>query len=256
MVATLSLTRRPDLGAVIISINADGRTVTSVQRLDANDSISREVRINAGVLPTNNPPTIIDYEPALVGTVLYIVHFASGSPLSASVQAPSRGTSWLTIPVYPSIRTEVDLITGYDERRETGSIFHDVVDRLDPVVTLSPLRTRAGSIEVWCADYAAARDVIDVHDRAKVILLRQPDHAGLDMYYVVESVSTAPFELRQGYRVRWGVQIGYREVAAPLGDIAANLGWTFGIVAARYSSLAQLPATFATFEDLATEDYS
>lgn len=258
MAASMVLTPHPELAAIYVSINTDGRTLTELRRYDANGSAA--VRVDAGLFPTTNPPVIVDYEPAISNvtttpwgnTVRYTAIFASGPSITSSWTGWYTGPRpWLSVPLWPEKSVQVELITGYDAGRTSGSIFHEIIDRVDPAVTLAPLRTRAGMFEVWCADYPTAAAVVAVHDLAQVCMLRQPDHPGLDMYYAVDgSVSTATYSTDRP--LRWAVRVPYREVSRPSGDLIANAGWTFDAVAEEFDTFAEVRSTFATFADLAT----
>lgn len=254
MVATLDVTPHPAEGALAINVTTDGLTLTDIRRQDANGSAS--VRTDAGTFPTTNPPIIVDYEPALVGPVVYRAFFADGPTLTYSRGdgwAPEHAT-WVSVPLWPVKSVAVTTVTQYDADRGSGNVFHDVIDRVDPVVTLAPLRTRRGTFEAWCTDYAAALQVAAVHDLAQVLMLRQDAHPGLDMFYAVDagSVSITHYPLSEGMPTRWAVRVPYREVTRPAGDLIENAGWTCDAVAAEFDTFASLPGTFATFDDLAT----
>lgn len=255
MPATMTLTPRPDLAAFVLNINTDGLTLTSLVRYDANAS-PRAVRLDAGTLPTTNPPVIVDYEPALSGQVTYVARFSNGSTANAWSSPTGLGVTrpWLSVPLWPEKSVSVDLVTSYSAARRSGNVYHEIIDRVDPAVTLAPLRTRSGTLEVWCPDYSTAAAVVAVHDLAQVCYYRQPDIGGIDTYYAVDGlIDLEPHAPREGAPVRWRVRIPYREVGRPTGDLIANTGWTFAAVAAEFTTLADLPATFDTFADLALE---
>lgn len=250
---TMTLTPRPDLAAVIVNIDTDGQVLTAISRSDANGGGT--VRVSAGVLPTSNPPVIIDYEPAITGTLMYTAFFESAPPVTVFLGPLGGDKTWLMPPLQPGQSISPTLITGYAAARRSGNTFHDVIDRPDPAVTLAPLRTRTGTLDVFCLSYTEAAAVVELHRSAGVLLLRQPDYPGLDMYYAVAGdVYLTPAQLQDP--IRWRVQIDYREVASPAGNEVMGTGWTFDDVLVEFDTLAQIPGTFATFDALATEDRS
>lgn len=252
---SITLTPLVGIAAVIVNVITDGKTLTTLYRYDANGSPST-VRMPSGVLPTSNPPVIIDYEPAVGASDLtYVARFSDGTSVSRNGSGLlAAASSWVSVPIWPEKAAQVQLVTGYDASRATGTRYHEIIDRPDPAVTLAPLRTRAGMLEIWCSDYAAAAAVVDVHALAQVLMFRQPDHPGLDMYYAVDgSVTAAPYQTSPP-PIRWVVRVPYREVSRPAGDVVANIGWTFDAVTTEFATFADLPPEFATFDALATQE--
>lgn len=249
MAATMVLTPQPAQAAVSINVNPDGRTLTRLQRYDTNGW--NDVRTSAGLLPTPTPPVIVDYEPALDFGAAYRATFSDATSITSWVPTWDIDRPWLSVPLWPEKSVSVELITGYDATRRSGNVFHEVIDRVDPAVTLAPLRTRSGNLEIWCADYPTAAAVVAVHDLAQVCYLRQPDHAGMDMYYAVDgAINLAPYRIERP-AIRWAVRIPFREVSRPTGNVIADV-WDFDAVADEFTTMADLPVTFATFADLAS----
>lgn len=254
--ASIDLTPSRDLGTIAINVTTDGLTLTGLYRQDATSWVpSRPVRVDEGTFPTTNPPIIVDYEPALTGLIRYTATFADGPNLTYTLgdgwAAPDL--TWLSVPLWPGQSVAVEMVTTYDSGRASGNVFHEIIDRVDPAVTLAPLRTRRGQLEIWCADYPATLTVTAVLDLSQVLQLRQTTHPGMDMYFTAAGdVATSHYPIERGMPTRWAVRVPFREVARPVGDLIENLGWSFDDVAAEFATFDQLPSVFATFDDLAT----
>lgn len=252
---SLNLTPRPDEASIVLAVETDGLALTGLYRRDVNSWPNMvPVRLDAGTLPTTNPPIVVDYEPALRGLLEYRADFSDGSRAHYNINdwAARVTRTWISVPLWPTRSVAVDLVTSYAAGRTSGNTFHDIIGRTDPAVTLAPLRTRRGDLDVWCADHEAAQTVLGVLDLAHVLQLRQRAEAGLDMYFAAgDEVTVQHYPLQAGMPTRWVVRVPFREVARPSGDLIENLGWSFGDVAAEFARFDQLPATFATFGDLA-----
>jgi len=106
------------------------------------------------------------------------------------------------------------LVLDYSAPRESGSVAVAVLGRADPVHTLGPLRTRAGSLDLFFTTAAAAWAAIELHTAARV-MLRDDETPQMDMYYVPRTVSPTPEE--RTAEQRWRVQVEYTEVYATAG---------------------------------------
>lgn len=103
----------------------------------------------------------------------------------------------------------LDLVTGYEARRESRTRVHDVIGRWDPDVTLRPAGPRTGTLSIWCADLDAAAALDALHKAADVLELADTDRPDIDMSYVVDgSIAVAP----EIGTERWIVSVDYREV--------------------------------------------
>lgn len=256
---SMILTPNPSAGTVTIDVTPDGLTLRTVQRIDANSNLSVSVRTPAGTLPTSAPVTLTDHEVALTGSeVLYIANFDDPADMIMQATTPpapvteAAAAGWLTLPLIPDQVQPLVRVTNYDEARGSMNVYHDVIDRSDPAVTLSRLRTRAGTLELWCQDYPTVRGVVELLNRAEVLLLRQTRQPGLDLYFGVDDAVGAAPHVAQRNPTQWSVRVGYREVARPQGSMHDFVEpWTFGVLAGAYDSFDQVRAAFATFDDLA-----
>jgi hypothetical protein len=80
-------------------------------------------------------------------------------------------------------------------------------------------------------------------------MLRQPEHQGMDMYFTASSYGVPVLDTNGGKSV-WGVDLGYVELARPVGDLSGSLGWTFASVATAAPTFAARRKKYATFQDL------
>lgn len=152
----------------------------------------------------------------------------------------------LHVPVMPNYTVGFDLATGYDAAVLSTSVRHDVIGRPDPLYNLGVASMRAGTLTIWCPDYAAAAEVLGIYSRAQVVMLRQADHPGLDMYHVLDGAArVTPVEAD-----RWTVSVDYQEVRPPAAPLAGALGWTYADSTARHATYQASALEFPTYGDL------
>lgn len=106
------------------------------------------------------------------------------------------------------------LVTDYSASRASATVLHEVIGRADPLPALGPLRTRTGTLEVWCATEATAHAVVALYALGKVVMLHDPDHLPLEMYHVVTDVEVRP---DGPDKARWLVTVDYAEVYSTAG---------------------------------------
>ena len=244
---TVMLTATPDVSLGMVTLvwsTSPAADVTALWRTDDNGT--REVRTLAGLLPASSG-VVEDYEAALTGTITYTAVTAS---LSAQDTASLGGSdTWLTIPVTPAWAVVLDLVTGLTAARASMGTVHEVIDREDPLPTLGGLRKRAGTLSLWCSSWAAARTVVEMHGKRAVLLLRQPDYPGLDLWYVPESVDVEPAPEQTTTR-RWLVEVAYREVNPQTGALTGSLARDYADVIAEHTTYLDALATYSTYADL------
>lgn len=247
MTVTMTATPAPATASVQLRLSGAG-TVTRLERADANGTTS--VRTLPGVLPwtyAGSDLIIDDYEPA-AGAVNYWAETSNGTvPVSLTFELYSP---WLFVPLQPAYSAELVSITAYGATRPGRSSVLEALGRRDPVVITRPMGSRRGNLSAFAgATYAAAAELLAACDRGEVLMLRQPEHAGLDMYFICESARIEPLVV-EGSKTLWGVALDYLEVSRPASDIAGALGWTFAELAASAPSFATITRRYATFEDL------
>jgi hypothetical protein len=247
MATAVVLTPQASTASVLLQITGAPAGAVVITRTDVNGTGT--VRLRVGQVPIAGALTISDYEPALVGTISYDVVDSGGARVSASTTLAGLGLGPQVGGVQlPGLEFDPELITGYDSSRASSSTVLRVINRGDPVVVLAPTRTREGTLEVWCRDASDAHAYAEVLAQARVLLLRQPTHPGLDMYFLAQSVGVQPLQpTAEGWR--WQVACQYVELRNPAYPLLGAAGWTFDDVAA-YSSFAAVRAAFADFDAL------
>lgn len=252
--ATVVLQARTSGRAINMAVLGDNFTVTPVAatpppattilRVDANGA--RPVRLREGQEPIAGTMTITDYEAALVGPIRYDLTDSAGGIVTVSttleelVELPQ-----LVVARLPQYRAAVQYVTGYTAARESTATVHDVIARTDPVVSLGVLRMRRGALTCWVPDYAGVAALESLAGLGQILHLRQPSHAGMDMYFAPGRTSP---EYVDG---RWLVSIDYVELAPPSGPLLGDVGWTYDDVATGYATYAQLRDAFPTYAALA-----
>lgn len=243
----ITVTALPELGAVRLVGDGVGEDVVEVWRTDNNGT--RLVRTLAGALPSASF-VLEDYEAAVSGPLSYTFQHASGWKLAATTALDVPAT-WLSLPVAPANAVELDMVRTYQDERAGMGTVHEVIGRRDPLAALGALRARAGRLELWCRDWPAAAAVVRLLDRPGVFLLRQPDYAGLDLWFVVTRISRQPHQETTEPR-RWALEVEYRETNPQTGPLVGTLGRTWADVLAEYPTWLELQANNDTWADVIT----
>lgn len=105
-----------------------------------------------------------------------------------------------------------DLVLGYEAAQDGRSVFHDVIGRSDPDVTLRELATRSGSLDLFFLTRADADAARTFHAAAKVFTYNAIDNPSTSMDYVVAEGGVR-IKLDDATRARWVLTVAYREVA-------------------------------------------
>jgi hypothetical protein len=159
------------------------------------------------------------------------------------------GNPWLFVPVMPAYSVRIQALLDYSAGGQSLGTIHELLGREDPVAVLRGMSTRRGSIKLYCGTFAEATTVVEATRRGEVLMLRQPEHQGMDMYFTATSYGIPTLETRGAESV-FGVEIGYVQLARPIGDLSGSLGWTFDALAAAYPTFATVAKKYATFQDL------
>ena len=187
-----------------------------------------------------------DAEAALLGAITYQLTSATGETTTASTSLAGT-TGYLLAPaIYPQWAVSVPLVTVYEATRTTATIVHEVIGREDPVMRLGAFRLRRGTLTLWCADYAALTAALGVYQRGEVVLLRQGDYPGLDMYHVATEARESGYD--EAWR-RWRLDVTYVETAFPRGPLLGASTWTWDDQAASFPTWDAVAAFFATWND-------
>lgn len=238
---TLTLTPRNDIGAVLLEVASAPAGPVVIYREDINGP--GEVRLLPDQEPISGALTVYDHEAALTGLVSYTVTDSAPATVSASVTMDGYYPI-ITAAALPQYHRIVTAVTEYDSGQDYGGTVLWIVDRPDPLVVTSPLRYREGSFAVRTADFDEATAVVNVASTGAIMLLRQNDHPGMDMYFVPRRARKAPITDGTG---DWQVTFDYTQVKAPSGPLAGGL-WNFDAAEA-LGTFDEVEALFATFND-------
>lgn len=247
-----SFTVTPSLSTAVMTIRIDhNSTVTGVERADANGT--RPVRTR-GIFPVSGAGSfsIADYEAALSGRVVYRVFLTSGTlTVDTTFDSPSRVQSpRFILPTVPQHSVAVDNVMSYDEEQQTGSTIHEVIDRPDPLVILGKLRTRRGNLEMVIDSYRETRALRSVLYEGSVVLFRQTENAGQDVYFVPLNYKC----VADPDSDTWRVTVGFVEVDYPTGNIRSTAGWTFTALKTDQASFSDVARNYETFVNLEVKE--
>lgn len=217
----------------------------TLTRSDANGV--RTVRLLDGQEIIDGTLVVDDAEASMVGAIAYQLTTASGAVSQVTTSLEGAKGYRLAPAVFPQWATTLDTITGYDASRPSSTVVHELLGRTDPVIRLGPLRLRRGTMTAWCSDYGAITDALDVYRRGEIVLLRQPDYPGFDMYHVVTEAREAPYD-EEGRR--WRIDLTYFEVKWPSGPLLGSATWTWDDLAALCPTWDDALRLFATWNDV------
>lgn len=193
-----------------------------------------------------SPLLLTDYE-AASGAVTY--YAATATDTSTAATSWALAGPWLFVPVMPNYSAQLQTVLDYSASANSLGTIHELLGRTDPVAVMRGMGSRAGSLSLWCKSFSDAATVVEAVKRGQVLMLRQPEHAGMDMYFAATGYNIKPLTT-EGAATVWAVDVGYRQVARPLAALAGSLGWTFAALAAAYPTFATLPGKYTSFQTL------
>lgn len=190
-----------------------------------------------------------DREHAHTGPVRYL---AAAGAASAFTDA----TGLEAVPVNPTLTNpltsaaDLDLlqVTGLTGTRTNTSTVHQIIGVAAPVVTFDVMTLRMGTLTLLVDSYETAAKVAGAAD-GSVLLLRQREHPGLDLYLT----ATGYGAVHAGTRY-WTVDLPYAETVAPAGPALTIPAWTWATVAGEHASFAEVHAEYLTWSDLAQRE--
>jgi hypothetical protein len=243
---TLTLDTDPANGYVRLTITPT-EDITRVRRSDVNGT--QDVRTLTGQLPHTGTDvlTLDDYE-AAHGPARYTVTTAAGTVTSSIVM--SLPMPWFGTPENPQHSVSVNSFEDYAAGMSTLSTVHEPEGRdLDPIVIVRGGSTRRGSLRIEGGTYAAALKILRIFQRGQTMLLRQSDHAGMDMYFVPmhADIVTALAALKSS---QFDVTCTYIEVARPNGALSGALGWTWAGLEAAFTTWGDVEEAYASWADV------
>lgn len=101
------------------------------------------------------------------------------------------------------------LVTGYQSRRQTQHVFHDVLGGGQDV-TMRPASLRSGTLSCLFLTEAEARNCEDIHTGTDVLTFADSDLPSTGMTYVPDGAITRALDSQS--RALWTVDIDFREV--------------------------------------------
>lgn len=190
--------------SVALTLTPSG-TVDGITRTDANGTAP--VRVPEGTFPRTAALNLTDWEAALSGPVTYR---AGG----VSVQTQAGTVLPCLVPVLrPSLSRTLQEVTGYTAARASMTTVHQVIDRPDPLIALGRMGLRSGSLVIWAETHAAAQAVETLADTGGVLMFKQSEHPGQDLYFVPLGSSLEPDRDGDG----WEMTLSYQETSRPDG---------------------------------------
>lgn len=103
-------------------------------------------------------------------------------------------------------------VLGYESQRASANVFHDVIGRANPDVTLRPAGLRTGTLTYLFGSEVDALECERMHSGTGVLTLDDPDLPTIAMPYVADGAITR--QLDSETRRLWLVGVAYREVRA------------------------------------------
>jgi len=249
MATTLTAEALPELAQVRLTITTD-EALVSLVRADANGTASVRTRGDdvLGIIP---PPGVdivtLDYE-ASQGSIVYTATTTSGATAQATVSFALL-QPWIFVPVMPNYSTALQTVTGYNAQVPGRSTIHEPLGKREPTVVIRSMGTKRGTLGLWAGTYDAAEQILTTLSRGEVLMLRQAEHRGMDMYFIADDAALDTLAVA-GQDTVWGVSVRYVQVARPIGNLAAALGWDFAALGGSAATFAELRTRYATFEDM------
>jgi hypothetical protein len=249
---TFAATVNPAEASVYLEVTGAPAGAVVITRTDANGTTS--VRLREDQEPIAGYLLVQDYEAALVGSVAYELVDSAAAVFTDSVDLGMTGIApRVHVVQLPSVNALPRFVSGYDASRSSSTVVHWPVDRGDPVVIVKPARTREGTLTCHADSYADAAAMMGAIVPGRLLMLRQGDHPGLDMYFAVVRSDVQPVEMvsDNGTDVWvWSVVAQFVEVKSPPVPLLGEAGWTFEDVTAGYADFAAVRSAFDDFAAL------
>lgn len=102
------------------------------------------------------------------------------------------------------------LVLGYDTAQPTRNVFHDILGRPDPDVSLAPAALRSGTLSLLFLTAGEAQAARAVVTDAVVLTLTDVDVPETDMRFVVSGDIATTLDTET---YLWTIDVPYREVA-------------------------------------------
>lgn len=246
----LTVTPMPERFAVRVEVNA---AVAGVPVQVEAFPVGREPYAVRFIGAPLGPSVTVDDEQAPFGIPITYRATQTGEPgVVSQTSAPLDVTgSVLTSVVRPGTGLPVRVIEDRPQDWETRSAWFDVIDRRDPLVTITPMRYRAGEWILALNGAAARAQLINVLTTGEPVMLRSScpeqidDVICLPLSFSIDPViASAP----QGTRT---ARVSYQAVTRPIAPFGGTSDWTYAALAARpATTYASVLAEFATYSAL------
>lgn len=247
---TLVLNTDPGNGYARLTITPTA-DITRVRRTDINGTA--DVRTLTGQLPhavAGGELVLDDYE-AAHGPARYTVTTTAGTVTGTIVH--TLPTPWLGTPENPQFSVAINSFEDYSAGTQTLSTVHEPEGRdVAPIVIVRGANTRRGTLRVEGGNYAAALKILRILQRGQTMLLRQPDHEGMDMYFIPMNADIVTVLASRRSSV-FDVTLSYIEVGRPAGALSGALGWTWGELETAFATWADVESAYASWGDVRTD---
>jgi hypothetical protein len=216
-------------------LDANQQVVLNVDRFVGSATGMSRIATNSFVAPANavtlqyrayrdsgadGDTYVTDYqvEEGMTATAPFSGDTASATPAAIlfrelQIQTGSVGTYFdpntpaRTDTVYAS--SQPVLVTGYQSRRQTAHVFHDVLGGGQDV-TLRPASPRSGTLSCLFTSEAEALNCENIHTGTDILTFADSDLPTTGMTYVADGAITRALDSQS--RALWTVDIDYREV--------------------------------------------
>lgn len=236
----LTVTPQPTLGYVTVDVT--GLTGTIVVTRQTPGGAAVPVRnmdpVGAGVTSVN------DRECPFGVPVTYTATYATSSTTTVATQLDSTAAR-LEHPGQAALGKWVQVLDDTPPSWESPSAVHDVINRADPIVTAQTMRSRSGTLRLWCDNQAEVNEILQVFQSGLPVLLRTPQPAllrdgWLAPLRVTDAHTTATREGRP-------VEVEYRMATRPVGASIGTAGWRWTDAVTSYGTWAVHRSSFATW---------
>ena len=245
--ATITAELLPETAAIRLTITTTTALVSLV-RADNNGTANVRTRGDdvLGFIPAPGVDIVAtDYEPS-AGTVVYTATDTAGATAQVTVEF-TLDTPWIFVPVMPNYSSQLQTVTAYNAQVPGRSTVHEPLGKQAPTVVIRAMGTKRGQLGLWAGTHQAAQGILDTLSRGEVLMLRQQEHAGMDMYFIALDADLDTLTVA-GAGTLLGVTVRYLQVSRPVGNLAAALGWDFAALGASAPDFAALTTKYATFE--------
>lgn len=241
---TLTAVANPEMGTVSLKLDSTAG-VAGILRSDVNGL--HPVRLRSGELAGDGGRTVIDYEPALAGPVLYrLTGTAAVTGVQEWADLGGAGLPRFHLPSIPQFTVPAQAVTAYEYERTSRAVFHQVINRADPLVAQARMGTRVGTLTARFDAYDAARAVANVLERGQTLMFRQVENPGQDMYFHSSRFRVLALPEDDA----WEVQISFTEIENPPGNVLTRGGWTFDLLARWVKNFDALGTDYLSFNDV------